>query len=56
MASISLNSVVKRFGTNVTLHNVDLEVEDGEFTVFVGPSGCVPRVVNDIENHDRLDL
>lgn len=40
MASISLNSVVKRFGTNVTLHNVDLEVEDGEFTVFVGPSGC----------------
>ncbi|MGL4757091.1 MAG: ABC transporter ATP-binding protein, partial [Aeromonadaceae bacterium] len=40
MASIRLNNVVKRFGSNVTLHNVNLDVEDGEFTVFVGPSGC----------------
>ena len=40
MASIRLNNVIKRFGKNVTLHNVNLDVEDGEFTVFVGPSGC----------------
>ncbi|SIR66235.1 carbohydrate ABC transporter ATP-binding protein, CUT1 family [Aeromonas sp. RU39B] len=40
MASIRLSNVVKRFGNNVTLHNVNLDVEDGEFTVFVGPSGC----------------
>ncbi|MDX7845955.1 ABC transporter ATP-binding protein, partial [Aeromonas caviae] len=40
MASIRLNNVIKRFGSNVTLHNVNLDVEDGEFTVFVGPSGC----------------
>lgn len=40
MASIRLKNVIKRFGKTVTLHNVDLDIEDGEFTVFVGPSGC----------------
>ena len=40
MASIRLNKVVKRFGKTETLHNVNLEIDDGEFTVFVGPSGC----------------
>ena len=40
MSSIQLRNVTKRFGNAVTLHNVDLEIEDGEFAVFVGPSGC----------------
>lgn len=40
MASIKLDKVIKRFGSTVTLHNVNLQIDDGEFTVFVGPSGC----------------
>ena len=40
MAAISLNKVVKRFGEIEIIHGVDLEIQDGEFTVFVGPSGC----------------
>ncbi|WP_435237010.1 ABC transporter ATP-binding protein [Psychromonas sp. PT13] len=40
MAAISLNNVVKRFGDIEIIHGVDLEIQDGEFTVFVGPSGC----------------
>lgn len=40
MAGLSLTSVVKRFGSFEIIHGVDLEVEDGEFVVFVGPSGC----------------
>jgi multiple sugar transport system ATP-binding protein len=32
--------VVKRFGSVEVIHGVDLQIEDGEFVVFVGPSGC----------------
>ena len=28
------------FGTNEVLKDINLEVEDGEFVIFVGPSGC----------------
>lgn len=40
MATIALNNVIKRFGSVETIHNVDLDIEEGEFVVFVGPSGC----------------
>ncbi|WP_269531492.1 ABC transporter ATP-binding protein [Chitinimonas sp. BJYL2] len=40
MASLSLQGVVKTFGSTTTIHGVDLHVHDGEFIVFVGPSGC----------------
>ena len=40
MAGLSLKSVVKRFGTFEIIHGASLDVEDGEFVVFVGPSGC----------------
>jgi len=40
MAGLKLQSVVKRFGQTEVIHGVDIEVEDGEFVVFVGPSGC----------------
>jgi multiple sugar transport system ATP-binding protein len=40
MASIAIRGVDKSFGATQVLHNVDLDVEDGEFVVLVGPSGC----------------
>ncbi len=40
MAELSLNNVVKRYGALEVIHGANLEVEDGEFVVFVGPSGC----------------
>lgn len=40
MASLEIVNVKKSFGTTQVIHGVDLEVEDGEFVVFVGPSGC----------------
>ena len=40
MADVRLTGVTKRFGTTEVLKGIDLEIEDGEFVVFVGPSGC----------------
>ena len=40
MAGIELKSVRKSFQGFEVIHGIDLEIEDGSFTVFVGPSGC----------------
>ncbi|HPE62157.1 MAG TPA: sn-glycerol-3-phosphate ABC transporter ATP-binding protein UgpC [Thiolinea sp.] len=40
MASLSLKNVKKRFGRTEVLHGINLEIQAGEFVVFVGPSGC----------------
>jgi multiple sugar transport system ATP-binding protein len=40
MGQISLRKVVKRFGDVTVIRSLDLDVENGEFVVFVGPSGC----------------
>lgn len=40
MTGVTLNRVVKRYGDAQVIHGVDLEINDGEFCVFVGPSGC----------------
>ena len=40
MASVTLKGVRKNFGKTEVIKGVDLDVEDGEFVVFVGPSGC----------------
>jgi multiple sugar transport system ATP-binding protein len=40
MASIEIRGVHKSFGLTRVLHDVELDVADGEFLVLVGPSGC----------------
>ena len=40
MASLTLRNVRKRYEAAEVIHGVDLDIEDGEFVVFVGPSGC----------------
>ena len=36
---LTLEGVVKRFGSFTALHGIDLEIRDGEFLTIVGPSG-----------------
>ena len=38
--SVVLQQVVKRYGDVQVIHGIDLNIDPGEFTVFVGPSGC----------------
>ena len=40
MGSIALENVTKSFGTATVIPPINLEIEDGQFVVFVGPSGC----------------
>ncbi|MES2667118.1 MAG: ABC transporter ATP-binding protein [Pseudomonadota bacterium] len=40
MGKITLKSVRKSFGEVDVIPSIDLDIEDGEFVVFVGPSGC----------------
>ena len=40
MGTITLNKVRKAFGDAVVIPGADLEINKGEFIVFVGPSGC----------------
>ncbi|CCF20572.1 putative ABC transporter, ATP-binding protein; putative carbohydrate transporter (maltose malK-like) [Pseudorhizobium banfieldiae] len=40
MGSITLSKVSKSFGEAKVIPSIDLEIQDGEFVVFVGPSGC----------------
>ncbi|SCY68408.1 ABC transporter ATP-binding protein [Paracoccus tibetensis] len=40
MGRIMLENVTKRFGDVEVIPPLDLDINDGEFVVFVGPSGC----------------
>ena len=40
MSELSLRQVTKNYGTVPVIHGVNLEINSGEFVVFVGPSGC----------------
>ena len=38
--SVVLQKVFKKYGEVQVVHGIDLDIEPGEFVVFVGPSGC----------------
>ena len=40
MASVTFQYVTKRFGEFVAVNDLNIEIKDQEFLVFVGPSGC----------------
>ncbi|SDX76977.1 carbohydrate ABC transporter ATP-binding protein, CUT1 family [Ruegeria halocynthiae] len=40
MATVSLQDIKKSFGDTEVIHDVSVDIADGEFIVIVGPSGC----------------
>jgi putative spermidine/putrescine transport system ATP-binding protein len=40
VARLELDGLAKHFGSTVAVHDVSLDVRDGEFVVLLGPSGC----------------
>ncbi len=60
MASVTIRGVKKRFGDVEVLHGVDIDIQDGSFTVLVGPSGCgkstLLRMIAGLENISAGDV
>src|ERR1700733_13786482 len=40
MSFLELKNIIKEFGPVRTIKGIDLQINKGEFIVFVGPSGC----------------
>jgi sn-glycerol 3-phosphate transport system ATP-binding protein len=40
MGKITISNIKKAFGSNNILKGIDLEIQDGSFTILLGPSGC----------------
>ena len=40
MAKVQLTNAIKKYGNIEVIHGIDLDIDHGEFCVFVGPSGC----------------
>lgn len=57
MTALVLKNICKSFGEVDVLKNINLQVEEGEFVVFIGPSGCgkstLLRVIAGLEDASK---
>ena len=60
MAKVTLKNVVKRYDVKTIIDNVSLEIEDKEFLVLVGSSGCgkstILRMIAGLEDITEGDI
>ncbi|MFT4015052.1 MAG: ABC transporter ATP-binding protein [Paracoccus sp. (in: a-proteobacteria)] len=60
MAKIELKNVTKSYGAIDVIKGIDLEIQKGEFMVFVGPSGCgkstLLRLISGLEEISTGDM
>ena len=60
MASLTIKNLNKTFGAVDVVRNANLDIEDGEFVVFVGPSGCgkstLLRLIAGLEDMSSGDI
>jgi ABC-type sugar transport system ATPase subunit len=57
MAHIHISGLHKAYGDTAVLHDIQLQIPEGEFVVLVGPSGCgkstLLRAIAGLESSDR---
>jgi multiple sugar transport system ATP-binding protein len=60
MASVRLRGIRKDYGDNPVIKGIDLDIQDGQFVVFVGPSGCgkstLLRIIAGLEDATEGEL
>jgi multiple sugar transport system ATP-binding protein len=40
MGDVTFDDITKKYGEEIAVENLNLDIEDGEFVTLVGPSGC----------------
>jgi ABC-type Fe3+/spermidine/putrescine transport system ATPase subunit len=57
LGQILLTGIIKSFGKEVVVKNLDLSVQPGEFLTILGPSGCgkttTLRMIAGLENPEK---
>lgn len=60
MAKVHLQSIYKSFGDMQVIHDLSIDIADGEFLTLVGPSGCgkstLLRIIAGLEEQSDGDL
>jgi multiple sugar transport system ATP-binding protein len=60
MATVQIRNVEKFFGAAHIIRGVDIDIDDGQFTVLVGPSGCgkstLLRMIAGLEEISKGDI
>ena len=60
MSEIKLKNLKKSFGKTDVIHDLSIDVKDGELIVIVGPSGCgkstLLRMVAGLEDADQGNI
>ena len=60
MSKIKLENLKKSFGKTDVIHDLSIDVKDGELIVIVGPSGCgkstLLRVVAGLEDANQGNI
>ena len=60
MGFLDINNVTKSYGNVEVLHDIDIQVNEGEFLVLVGPSGCgkstLLNIIAGLENLTSGDI
>jgi len=55
MSQLHINNVSKHYGSHKALHDINIQIESGEFLVLIGPSGCgKSTLLNSIAGLDSI--
>ncbi len=60
MNIVEIKNLTKKYGDNIVLNNINLNISEGEFIVILGPSGCgkttLLKIINNLIDFDTGEV